>query len=80
VPALRDRTRLRLGINNRQIKLESDGSFTIWASHENPGVDNWICTQGYASGHTVMRTLLADPLMEAEFGVVKLTDVPTTQP
>lgn len=70
----------RAGINNRQIKLESDGSFTIWASHENPGVDNWICTQGYTSGHIVMRTLLADPLMEAEFGVVKLTDVPSARP
>jgi hypothetical protein len=65
----------RVGINNRQVKLAGDGSFVIYASHENPGVDNWISTQGYTNGHILIRTLLADPLMEASFSVVKLSDV-----
>ncbi len=65
----------RVGINNRQVKLSDDGSFVIYASHENPGVDNWISTQGYTNGHILIRTLCADPLMEASFSVVKLGEV-----
>jgi hypothetical protein len=65
----------RVGLNNRQVKLRDDGSFVIYASHENPGVDNWISTQGYANGHILIRTLLADPLMEASFSVVKIADI-----
>ena len=47
-------------------------SFTVYASHHNPGVDNWISTQGYSNGHILIRTLLADPPMQAEFSVIKL--------
>jgi hypothetical protein len=65
----------RVGINNRQVKLTDDGSFVIYASHTNPGVDNWISTQGYSNGHILIRTLCADPLMEASFSVVKLSDL-----
>ncbi len=65
----------RAGLNDRQVKLAGDGSFTIYASHENPGVDNWVCTQGYENGHILIRTLLADPLMEATFKVVKLDTI-----
>jgi hypothetical protein len=65
----------KVGLNNRQVKLDGDGRFTIYASHENPGVDNWISTQGYENGHILIRTLLADPLMEASFSVVKLGDI-----
>lgn len=65
----------RVGINNRQAKLREDGSFVIYASHENPGVDNWISTQGYTNGHILIRTLLANPLMEASFSVVKIADI-----
>jgi hypothetical protein len=64
-----------VAINDRQVKLEADGRFTIYASARNPGVDNWISTEGRSHGHIVLRTLLADPLMEAEFSVVKLSDV-----
>jgi hypothetical protein len=62
----------KVGINNRQVKLKDDGSFVIYACHENPGVDNWISTQGYENGHILIRTLLADPLMQADFSVIKL--------
>ncbi len=65
----------QVGINNRQVKLADDGSFRIYACHENPGADNWISTQGYENGHILIRTLLADPLMEATFSVVKLSEI-----
>jgi hypothetical protein len=65
----------RVGINNRQVKLKEDGSFQIYASHHNPSVDNWISTQGYPNGHILIRTLLANPLMEASFSVVKLDSI-----
>jgi hypothetical protein len=72
----------KVGLNNRQVKLAEDGSFTIHACHENPGVDNWVCTQGYENGHILIRTLLADPLMEASFSVVKRDEIqaPTRPP
>jgi len=65
----------RVGLNDRQVKLAGDGSFVIYASHENPGVENWVCTQGYENAHILIRTLLADPPMEATFSVVKIADV-----
>ncbi len=64
-----------VAINDRQVKLDAGGRFTIYASRENPGVDNWICTEGLHDGHIVLRTLLADPLMQAEFSVVKLAEI-----
>ena len=66
----------RVGINNRQVEFEQDGSFQIYASSENPGVANWISTQGYTSAHILIRTLMADPEMEVSFKVVKIADIP----
>jgi hypothetical protein len=65
----------KVGLNNRQVKLADDGSFTIYACHENPGADNWVCTQGYENAHILIRTLLAEPLMQASFSVVKLSEI-----
>jgi hypothetical protein len=70
----------RVGLNNRQVKLADDGSFVIYACHENPGVDNWVCTQGYENAHILIRTLLADPPMEASFSVVKIDEIPADRP
>ncbi len=64
-----------VAINDRQVKLDAGGRFTIYASRENPGVENWICTEGLTDGHIVLRTLLADPLMEVEFSVVDVADI-----
>jgi hypothetical protein len=65
----------QVGLNNQQVKLRDDGSFVIYACHENPGVDNWVSTQGYENAHILIRTLLADPLMEASFSVIKVADI-----
>jgi hypothetical protein len=65
----------RIALNDRQVKTRPDGSFTIYASAQDPGVDNWISTMGSASGHIVLRTLLPEKPMQARFSVVKLADV-----
>lgn len=66
-----------IGINNRQIKKGEDESFVIYASAENPGVENWICTQGYTKAHIVFRTLLAETPMKADFTVIKISEIET---
>jgi len=66
----------RVAINNRQVEADEDGTFRIYASHTNPGVRNWMSTQGYTHGQIVLRTLLAEEDMNAELSVVKLADIP----
>lgn len=64
-----------IGINNHQVEKEADNSFEIYACVENPGVANWISTLGYANGHIVFRTLLAETPMKANFSVVKISEI-----
>ena len=52
--------------------------FVIYASAEDPGVENWICTQGYTNAHIVFRTLLAETPMKADFSVVKISEIETS--
>ena len=66
----------KVGISNRQVVKDADGSFRIYAAADDPGTVNWISTQGYANGQILIRTLLADPLMEATFKVIKAKDIP----
>ncbi len=55
---------------------DGGGGFRIYAAAEDPGTRNWISTQGYENGQILIRTLLADPHMEATFKVIKLADIP----
>lgn len=66
----------KVGINNAQVKKDPDESFRIYAAAEDPGTHNWISTQGYQNGQILIRTLLADPHMEATFKVIKRADIP----
>jgi Protein of unknown function (DUF1214) len=66
----------KVGISNRQVAKDADESFRIYAAAEDPGTTNWISTQGYENGQILIRTLLADPAMEATFKVIKLADIP----
>ncbi len=70
-----DYMHFQVGLNNNQVIMDEDGSFRIYACAEDPGVDNWVCTQGYENAHILIRTLCADPLMEATFKVVKIADI-----
>ena len=65
-----------VALNNRQTQFDSDGSFRIYASKDNPGVKNWICTEGHRRGQVVLRTLLAQSDLDPEMSVIKLADIP----
>ena len=67
----------KVGLQNREVVKDDSGQFRIYAAAEDPGTQNWISTQGYANGQILIRTLLADPLMEASFKVIKAADIPT---
>jgi hypothetical protein len=66
----------KVGISNRDVVKDADGAFRIYAGAEDPGTRNWISTQGYEHGQILIRTLLADPPMEAGFKVIKARDIP----
>ena len=65
-----------VSLNDRQTILDEDGSFRIYASKENPGVKNWICTEGRRRGQVVLRTLLAETDLDPEMSVIKIADIP----
>lgn len=65
-----------VALNNRQVALDEDGSFRIYACRENPGVKNWICTEGLHRGQVVLRTLLAETDLDPEMSVIKITQIP----
>ncbi|MCR9092690.1 MAG: DUF1214 domain-containing protein [bacterium] len=66
----------KVGIQGSDVVSNADGSFRIYAAPEDPGTLNWITTQGNKNGQILIRTLLADPLMEATFKVIKASDIP----
>lgn len=49
----------KIGLNNFQAVSNTDGSWTIILSNRDPGVPNWISTQGRAEGIMTMRWLKA---------------------
>ncbi len=67
-----------VSLNDRQVTCDEDGAFRIYACANNPGVPNWLSTQGYENGHILLRALLPETPMEAEFSVVKLAAIPTS--
>ena len=67
----------KVGIQGRDVVKDADDHFRIYAADGDPGTKNWISTQGYANGQILIRTLLADPLMEATFKVIKAKDILT---
>jgi len=66
----------KVGIQNRDVRKDEGGAFRIYAAASDPGTRNWISTQGYAHGQILIRTLLAEPLMEATFKVIKASEIP----
>ncbi|MGB5811379.1 MAG: DUF1214 domain-containing protein [Polyangiales bacterium] len=65
-----------VSLNDRQIDYDSDGSFRIYASRNDPGVRNWLDTQGRRRGQVVLRTLLAETDMDPALSVIKIADIP----
>lgn len=55
----------RVSLNRRQTKLEADGSFRIVVAAEDPGVPNWLDTEGRAFGLVFFRYMLPESEIEA---------------
>lgn len=50
-----DTVNRQVSLNRQQINYEDDGSFKIVVAHENPGVPNWLDTEGRNSGQMYWR-------------------------
>ena len=50
----------RVSLNRVQTKLEPDGSFRMVIAHRDPGVPNWLDTEGHAEGTVFWRFLLPE--------------------
>lgn len=46
-----------ISLNRNQIVYENDGSYRIVVAHRDPGVPNWLDTEGRAKGHMYWRYL-----------------------
>lgn len=51
-------------LNRKQTKLEADGSFRIVVAHEDPGLPNWLDTEGRAFGLVFFRFMLPETEIE----------------
>lgn len=47
----------RISLNRNQIEYEKDGSYRIVVAHRDPGVPNWLDTEGRPKGHMYWRYL-----------------------
>jgi hypothetical protein len=50
----------RISLNRAQTRLEEDGSFRIVVAREDPGVPNWLDTEGHRTGTIFWRFLLPE--------------------
>lgn len=65
-----------VGLNRAQTALEPDGSFRMVLAHEDPGVPNWIDTEGRGFGMVFWRFVLVEGEIETPHAeVVKHADI-----
>jgi hypothetical protein len=66
----------RVSFNRAQTTLDADGSFTIVIAHEDPGVPNWLDTEGRPFGMVFWRFFLPEgDIATPQAKVVKLSDL-----
>jgi hypothetical protein len=66
----------RISLNRKQTQLESDGSFRIVLAARDPGVPNWLDTEGRPSGSVFWRFLLPEEeIAPLDTKVVKIEEV-----
>ncbi len=66
----------RVSLNRRQTVLEPDGSFRMVLAHRDPGVPNWLDTEGRTQGRLFWRFLLPEePLQPLRTRVLPVADV-----
>ncbi len=65
-----------VSLNREQTAADGDGRFTMILAHEDPGLPNWLDTEGNAFGLVFWRFLLVDGSVETlETKVVKVADI-----
>ena len=67
-------------INGSQAVLEDDGSVILVVAHDDPGVPNWLATDGHCEGHIGLRWMQADSQPTPATRLVKLADLPSILP
>ena len=66
----------QISLNRKQTKLEADGSFKIVLAARDPGVSNWLDTEGRPSGSVFWRFQLPEEeIAPLDSKLVKLADV-----
>jgi len=65
-----------VSLNRTQTEADPDGRFTMILAHEDPGLPNWLHTEGNAFGLVFWRFFLVDGVVETpQATVVKLAEV-----
>lgn len=65
-----------VSLNRTQTQLEEDGSFTMILAHQDPGLPNWLDTEGNLFGLVFWRFFLAEGEVETpRVKVVKFSDL-----
>jgi hypothetical protein len=66
----------RVSFNRAQTKLDADGSFSMVIAHQDPGVPNWLDTEGRPFGMVFWRFFLPEGEIDTpQAKVVKLSDL-----
>ena len=60
----------RVSLNRATTRLEADGSFRMVIAHRDPGLPNWLDTEGRESGHVFWRFFLPEGPIETPRGRV----------
>lgn len=69
----------RVSLNRKQTELDKDGGFTMVISHQDPGVPNWLDTEGRPFGLVFWRYILPEGAIERPRSrVVKMADLHKT--
>ncbi len=63
-------------LNRKQMQLNDDGSFTFVVAHKNPGINNWLDTEGHMMGNIYFRFLMTEgELIQPRCELVKFADL-----
>ena len=67
-------------VNSKQAVMEEDGSVRVVVAHSDPGVPNWMGTDGHCEGHIGLRWMQCDETPTPAARIVKLADLPAILP
>ena len=54
----------RVSLNRRQMQLDPDGRYRIVIAHRDPGIPNWLDTEGRTTGQVYWRIMLPEADVE----------------